>query len=71
MIAITMIRQSRRDGEPLEADPPEADAGFDLSLDSPSFSDHHAPARGACDAGGHDAGRFDCGHGGFDGGGHH
>ena len=70
-IAIAKIRESRRNGEPLGADPPNADVGVDLSLESSSFSHHDAPEQGGCDAGGHDAGGFDCGHGGFAGGGHH
>lgn len=70
--AISQIRRSRRDGEPLGADPTDADVGADLSLDISSFSHQDVPSHGGCDAGAHDAGGFDCGsHGGFDGGGHH
>jgi hypothetical protein len=72
VIAITQIRQARRDGEPLGADPPDVDAGVDLFLDASSPSHHNVPTHEGCDTGGHDAGGFDCGsHGGFDGGGHH
>lgn len=72
VIAIGQIRQSLRKREPLGVDLPDVDAGIDLSLNTSSSSHHHAPAHGGCDAGGHDAGEFDCGsHGGFDGGGHH
>ena len=70
-IAFAQIRQSRRNGEPLGADPLVAGVGLDLSLESSSFSHHDAPEHGTCDAGGHEAGGLDCGHGGFDGGGHH
>lgn len=72
IIAIVRIRQSRRDGEPLGADPPNADVGADLFLDTSSFSHHNAPSHEGCNTGGHDGGGFDCGsHGVFDGGGHH
>jgi hypothetical protein len=70
-MAIAQIRQSRRNGEPLGADPLDADVALDLSLESSSFLHHDAPEHGGCDAGGRNAGGFDCGHGGFHGGGHH
>jgi hypothetical protein len=46
VIAINRIRHSRRDGEPLGADPPDADVGADLSLDISSFSHQDGPSRG-------------------------
>lgn len=68
--AISQVRRSRRNGEPLGADPPDTDVGTDLSISS--FSHQDAPSHGGCDHGAHDSGGFDCGsHGGFDGGGHH
>jgi hypothetical protein len=68
--AIAQIRQSRRDGDPLGADPSDVDVT--PFLDTSSSSHHDAPTHGGCDTGGHDAGGFDCGsHGGFDAGGHH
>jgi hypothetical protein len=68
--AIAQIRQSRRDGEPLGADPPDVDVT--PFLETSSSSHHDVLTHSGCDTGGHDTGGIDCGaHGGFDGGGHH
>lgn len=72
VFAIAQVRQSRRDGEQLGADPPEPDVDLNLFVDTSNSPHHDSPAPGGCDNGGHDAGGFDCGsHGGFDGGAHH
>jgi hypothetical protein len=69
--ALYQMRDDRRTGGLLGADPPGPEVG--LFLDTSGSFDHDASTHGACDNGGHGAGGFDCGsHGGFDGGaGHH
>lgn len=68
--SVREIRESRRKGERLGAEPPNVDV--DPFPDTSISSHHDIRAHGGCDAGGHDAGGFDCGsYGGFEGGGHH